>query len=75
MSPKQVNGLRTAFHDAGKVTLTYVITKGPEVAGNVAVVSFEQQIMTNAAAKSGVTMTLSRDSTQGKNSWRITSIR
>ena len=31
MSPKQVNGLRTAFHDAGKVTLTYAITKGPEV--------------------------------------------
>ena len=75
MSPKQVNGLRTAFHDAGKVTLTYVITKGPEVAGNVAVVSFEQQIMTNGAAKSKVTMTLSKDSTQGKNSWRITSVR
>jgi hypothetical protein len=75
MSPRQVNGLRTAFHDAGKVTLTYVIIKGPEVAGNVAVVSFEQQIMTNAAAKSRVTMTLSKDSTQGNNSWRITSIR
>jgi hypothetical protein len=72
MSPKQVSGLRTAFHDAGKVTLNYVITKGPEVAGNVAVVSFQQQIITNAAAKSQVTMTLKKD---GSNSWHITSIR
>jgi serine/threonine-protein kinase len=72
MSPKQVNGLRTAFHDAGKVTLTYAITKGPEVAGNVAVVTFQQQIITNAAAKSQVTMTLKKD---GNNSWHITSIR
>ena len=72
MSPKQVNGLRTAFHDAGKVTLTYAITKGPEVAGNVAVVTFQQQIVTNAAAKSQVTMTLKKD---GNNSWHITSIR
>ena len=71
MSPKQVSGLRTAFHDAGKVTLNYVITKGPEVAGNVAVVSFQQQIITNAAARSQVTMTLRKDS----NSWHITSIR
>jgi eukaryotic-like serine/threonine-protein kinase len=75
MSPKQVNGLRAAFRDAGKVTLTYLITKGPEVAGNVAMVSFEQQITTNAVAKSRVTMTLSKDSTQGKSSWRITSVR
>jgi hypothetical protein len=72
MSPKQVNGLRTAFHDAGKVTLTYAITKGPEVAGNVAMVTFQQQIVTNAAAKSQVTMTLKKD---GNNSWHITSIR
>ncbi len=72
MSPKQVNGLRTAFHDAGKVTVTYAITKGPEVAGNVAVVTFQQQIVTNAAAKSQVTMTLKRD---GNNSWHITSVR
>ena len=72
MSPKQVNGLRTAFHDAGKVTLTYSITKGPEVAGNVAVVTFQQQIVTNAAAKSQVTMTLKKDS---NNSWHITSVR
>ena len=72
MSPKQVSGLRTAFHDAGKVTLNYVITKGPEVAGNVAVVSFQQQIITNAAARSQVTMTLRKD---GSNSWHITSIR
>ena len=72
MSPKQVNGLRTAFHDAGKVTLTYSITKGPEVAGNVAVVTFQQQITTNAAAKSQVTMTLKKD---GSNAWHITSIR
>ena len=72
MSPKQVNGLRTAFHDAGKVTLTYAITKGPEVAGNVAVVTFQQQIVTNAGAKSQVTMTLKKD---GNNSWHITSIR
>jgi hypothetical protein len=71
MSPKQVNGLRTAFHDAGKVTLTYSITKGPEVAGNVAVVSFQQQIITNAAAKAQVTMTLKKDG----SSWHITSIR
>jgi hypothetical protein len=71
MSPKQVSGLRTAFHDAGKVTLTYAITKGPEVAGNVAVVSFQQQIITNAAAKSQVTMTLRKDG----SSWHITSIR
>ena len=75
MTPKQVSGLRKAFHDAGNVTLTYVITKGPEVAGNAAVVTFEQQIRTTAAAKSRVTMTLSKDGTQGKNSWRITSIR
>jgi Protein kinase domain len=72
MSPKQVNGLRTAFHDAGKVTLTYAITKGPEVAGNVAVVTFQQQIATNAAAKSQVTMTLKKDA---NNSWHIASVR
>jgi len=72
MSPKQVSGLRTAFHDAGKVTLIYAITKGPEVAGDVAVVSFQQQIVTTAAAKSQVTMTLRKD---GNNSWHITSIR
>jgi hypothetical protein len=72
MSPKQVNGLRTAFRDAGKVTLTYSITKGPEVAGNVAVVSFQQQIVTNATAKTLVTMTLKKD---GNNSWHITSVR
>ena len=72
MSPKQVSGLRTAFHDAGKVTLNYVITKGPEVAGNVAVVGFQQQLITNTAAKSQVTMTLRKD---GSNSWHITSIR
>jgi hypothetical protein len=72
MSPKQVNGLRTAFHDAGKVALTYAITKGPEVAGNVAVVTFQQQIVTNAAAKSQVTMTLKKDA---NNSWHITSVR
>jgi hypothetical protein len=72
MSPKQVNGLRTAFHDAGKVTLTYAITKGPEVAGNVAVVTFQQQIVTNGAAKAQVTMTLKKDA---NNSWHITSIR
>jgi hypothetical protein len=71
MSPKQVNGLRTAFRDAGKVTLTYSITKGPEVAGNVAVVSFQQQIVTKGAAKAQVTMTLKKDGT----SWHITSIR
>jgi hypothetical protein len=71
MSPKQVSGLRTAFHDVGKVTLTYAITKGPEVAGNVAVVSFQQQIITNAAAKAQVTMTLRKDG----GSWHITSIR
>jgi Protein kinase domain/PEGA domain len=71
MSPKQVNGLRTAFRDAGKVTLTYAITKGPEVSGNVAVVSFQQQIITNATAKAQVTMTLKKDGT----SWHITSIR
>jgi eukaryotic-like serine/threonine-protein kinase len=72
MSPKQVNGLRTAFRDAGKVALTYSITKGPEVAGNVALVTFQQQIVTNAAAKSQVTMTLKKD---GSNAWHITSIR
>ncbi len=72
MSPKQVSGLRTAFRDAHEVTLNYVITKGPEVAGNVAVVSFQQQIITNGAAKSQVTMTLRKD---GSNSWHITSIR
>jgi Protein kinase domain len=72
MSPKQVNGLRTAFHDAGKVTLTYAITKGPEVSGNVALVTFQQQIVTNAAAKSQVTMTLKKDA---NNSWHITSVR
>jgi serine/threonine protein kinase len=72
MSPKQVNGLRTAFHDAGKVTLMYAITKGPEVTGNVAVVTFQQQIVTNAAAKSQVTMTLKKDA---NNSWHITSVR
>ena len=71
MSSKQVNGLRTAFHDAGKVTLTYAITKGPEIAGNVAVVTFAQQITTNAAAKSQVTMTLQKDGT----AWHITSVR
>ena len=72
MSPKQVNGLRTAFRDAGKVALTYSITKGPEVAGDVAMVTFQQQIVTNAVAKSQVTMTLKKD---GNNSWHITSIR
>jgi hypothetical protein len=72
MTPKQVNGLREAFHAAGKVTLTYAITKGPEVSGNVAVVSFQQQIVTNAAAKAQVTMTLKKD---GNNSWHITSVR
>ncbi len=72
MSPKQVSGLRAAFHDAGKVTLTYSITKGPELAGNVAMVTFQQQIVTNAAAKSQVTMTLKKD---GNNSWHITSVR
>jgi hypothetical protein len=71
MSPKQVNGLRTAFHLAGKVTLTYSITKGPEVAGNVAVVNFQQQIITNGAAKAQVTMTLKKDG----SFWHITSIR
>ena len=75
MTPKQVGGLRAAFRDAGTVTLTYAIIKGPEVAGNVAVVTFEQQIKTTAVAKSRVTMTLSKDSTQGKNSWHITSVR
>jgi hypothetical protein len=74
MSPRQVSGLRTAFRDAGKVTLTYVITQGPEVAGNVAVVTFEQQITTNAAAKSKVTMTLKKEGAPG-SSWHITSIR
>ena len=72
MSPKQVNVLRDAFRAAGKVTLTYSITKGPEVAGNVAVVSFQQQIVTNGTAKVQVTMTLKKD---GTNSWRITSVR
>jgi hypothetical protein len=71
MSPKQVSGLRTAFRDAGRVTLTYVITQGPEVTGNMAAVTFEQQITTNAAARSKVTMTLKKDG----NSWHITSIR
>jgi hypothetical protein len=75
MSPRQVSGLRTAFHDAGKVNLTYVITKGPEIAGDVAVVTFEQQIVTNASAKSKVTMTLRRNGAQGNGSWRITSVR
>jgi hypothetical protein len=75
MSPKQVSGLRTAFHDAGKVTLTYAITKGPEVAGDVAMVTFEQQIMTNAAAKAKVTMTLRKDGAPGNESWHITTIR
>jgi hypothetical protein len=72
MTPKQVNGLRDAFRAAGKVTLTYSITKGPEVAGNVAVVSFQQQIVTNGTAKAQVTMTLKKD---GNNSWHITSVR
>ena len=72
MSPKQVSGLRTAFHDAGKVTLTYSITKGPEIAGTVAMVTFQQQIVTNASAKSQVTMTLKKDA---NNSWHITSVR
>ena len=72
MSPKQVNVLRDAFRAAGKVTLTYSITKGPDVAGNVAVVSFQQQIVTNGTAKAQVTMTLKKD---GTNSWRITSVR
>ena len=75
MSPRQVSGLRTAFHDAGKVNLTYVITKGPEIAGDVAVVTFEQQIVTNASAKSKVTMTLQGNGAQGNGSWRITSVR
>jgi hypothetical protein len=52
--------------------LTYSITKGPEVAGNVAVVSFQQQIVTNGTAKAQVTMTLKKD---GNNSWHITSVR
>jgi serine/threonine protein kinase len=72
MSPKQVNGLREAFHAAGKVTLNYAITKGPEIAGNAAVVTFQQQIVTNAVAKAQVTMTLKKD---GNNSWHITSVR
>jgi predicted lipid-binding transport protein (Tim44 family) len=72
MTPKQVNVLSTAFRAAGKVTLTYSITKGPEVAGNVAVVTFQQQIVTNAAAKSQVTMTLKKDA---NNTWHITSVR
>jgi hypothetical protein len=75
ISPKQVSVLRTAFRDAGKVTLTYSITKGPEIAGNVAVVSFEQQIVTNAAAKARVTMTLQKDNVPGRTSWHITSVR
>jgi serine/threonine protein kinase len=75
MSPKQVSGLRTAFHDAGKVTLNFSIVKGPEIAGNVAVVSFEQQIITNGAAKARVTMTLQKDSVPGSASWHITSVR
>jgi eukaryotic-like serine/threonine-protein kinase len=70
MSPKQISGLRTAFRDAGKVTLTYVITKGPEIAGDSATVSFEQQLMTHATARSLVTMTLTKQGT-----WRISSIR
>jgi eukaryotic-like serine/threonine-protein kinase len=72
MSPRQVNGLRTAFRDAGKVTLTYAITKGPEISGDVAVVTFQQQIVTNAAARAQVTMTLKKDAA---NSWHITSVR
>jgi eukaryotic-like serine/threonine-protein kinase len=72
MSSKQVNVLRTAFRDAGKVTLTYAISKGPEIAGNSAVVTFQQQIVANGAAKSQVTMTLKKDAS---NSWHITSVR
>ncbi len=75
MSPKQVSGLRTAFRDAGKVTLYYSIIKGPGIAGNVAVVSFEQQIITNGAAKARVTMTLQKDDVPGSASWHITSVR
>src|ERR1700722_547452 len=75
MSPRQVSGLRTAFHDAGKVNLTYVITKGPEIAGDVAGVTFEQQIVTKASAKSKVTMPLQRNGAQGNGSWRIPSVR
>jgi hypothetical protein len=75
MNSKQVNGLRNAFHDAGKVTLTYFITKGPEVTGDVALVRFQQQIITNAASKSEVTMTLKKDAGSGNNPWHITSIR
>jgi hypothetical protein len=72
MSPKQINGLRNAFRDAGQVTLTYAITKGPEIAGDSAVVTFQQQIVTNASARSQVTMTLKKDA---NNSWHITSVR
>jgi PEGA domain len=72
MSPRQVSVLRTAFHDAGKVTLTYAITKGPEITGDAAVVTFQQQIVTTAAARSQVTMTLKKDA---NNSWHITSVR
>ena len=72
MSPKQVNGLRTAFRDAGKVAGRRNHRKVREVSGNVAVVTFQQQIIhTNAAAKAQVTMTLKKDGT----SWHITSIR
>jgi Protein kinase domain/PEGA domain len=75
MSPKQISGLRIAFHDAGKVTLNYSILKGPEITGNEAVVSFEQQIITNGAAKARVTMTLQKDNVPGSISWHITSVR
>jgi hypothetical protein len=38
----------------------------------VAVVTFQQQLATNATAKSQVTMTLKKDA---NNSWHITSVR
>jgi hypothetical protein len=41
------------------------------VAGNMAVITFQQQIITNAAAKAQVTMTLKKDG----SSWHITSVR
>ncbi len=74
ISSKQISGLRTAFRDAGKVTLTYVITKGPDITGDSATVIIEQQLKANMSATSRVTMTLKKQSTQGSNSWRISSI-
>jgi hypothetical protein len=75
ISSKQISGLRTAFRDAGKVTLTYVITKGPDITGDSATVIIDQQLKANMSATSRVTMTLKKQSTQGSNSWRISSIR